>query len=146
MAEVSAVAACDIAREVQYLGILYTSLLKRGRERERERERKNPAQSESWVSVLNYSNALHILQKALQKGVVKECPAGVLSKNIPQECAVSQCIPKECCARVFCKFLQECCQRIFHEGVPRVTAAPEKSSKRFLQECCRDMQTHVAEL
>jgi hypothetical protein len=42
MAEVSAVAACDIAREVQYLGILYTSLLKRERGRERERERKNP--------------------------------------------------------------------------------------------------------
>ena len=38
MAEVSAVAVCDIAREVQYLGILYTSLLKR----EREGERKNP--------------------------------------------------------------------------------------------------------
>lgn len=33
MAEVSAVAACDIAREVQYLGILYTSFLKRERER-----------------------------------------------------------------------------------------------------------------
>ena len=40
MAEVSAVAACNIAQEVQYLGIFYTSLLKRDGERERERDRE----------------------------------------------------------------------------------------------------------